>query len=244
MKLIVGLGNPGIQYERTRHNAGFMVIDRLARKHASGAIPKARFNGVCLETEIAGEKCLLIKPTTYMNLSGRAVAEPIRFYKLEPISDLLVLVDDVALAVGAIRLRNDGSAGGHNGLADIERSLGTSAYPRCRIGIGTKPAYMVQSDWVLSRFGADEEPDLERAIDQATSATEHFVAKGIEAAMNQFNGKASEQRPKPARPSTDSSPHTTKPNTSTKPNPQHSPGSGTGSGPVSASETGPTGERE
>lgn len=202
MKLIVGLGNPGIQYEKTRHNAGFMVIDRLARKHASGAIPRARFNAACLETEIAGEKCLLVKPTTYMNLSGRAVAEPVRFYKLTPASDLLVLVDDVALAVGAIRLRPDGSAGGHNGLADIERSLGTHAYPRCRIGVGAKPPFMVQADWVLSRFTDEEGPDLDRAIDQAVGATEHFIAKGIEAAMNQFNGKASEQRPKPARPST------------------------------------------
>lgn len=192
MKVIVGLGNPGLQYERTRHNAGFLAIDRLARTHAPGAIAKARFNAACLDAEIAGEKCLLMKPTTYMNLSGRAVAEAIRFYKLVPMSDLLVLVDDVALPVGAIRLRADGSAGGHNGLSDIERSLGTWVYPRCRIGIGAKPAQMIQSDWVLSRFTPEEQPDLDRSIEQASAATELFIEKGIAAAMNRFNTRITE----------------------------------------------------
>lgn len=187
MKVIVGLGNPGLQYERTRHNAGFLAIDRLARTHARGSIAKARFSAACLDAEIAGEKCLLMKPTTYMNLSGRAVAEAIRFYKLTPATDLMVLVDDVALPVGAIRLRADGSAGGHNGLADIERSLGTSVYPRCRIGIGSKPPQMIQADWVLSRFTAEEQPDLERSIEQASEATAAFVEKGLTSAMNRFN---------------------------------------------------------
>lgn len=187
VKVIVGLGNPGLQYERTRHNAGFLAIDRLARAHARGSIARARFNAACLDAEIAGEKCLLMKPTTYMNLSGRAVAEAVRFYKLTPATDLMVLVDDVALPVGAIRLRADGSAGGHNGLADIERTLGTSVYPRCRIGIGSKPAHMIQSDWVLSRFTPDEQPDLDRSIEQASEATAAFVEKGIAIAMNRFN---------------------------------------------------------
>lgn len=187
MKVIVGLGNPGLQYERTRHNAGFLAIDRLAHTSAKGAIAKARFNAACLDAEIAGEKCLLMKPTTYMNLSGRSVAEAIRFYKLQPATDLFVLVDDVALPVGAIRLRADGSAGGHNGLADIERTLGTSVYPRCRIGIGSKPAHMIQADWVLSRFTAEEQPELDRSIEQAAQASVHFVQKGIDAAMNRFN---------------------------------------------------------
>ena len=199
MKVIVGLGNPGLQYERTRHNAGFLAVDRLAQKHASGSIAKARFNAACLDAEIAGEKCLLMKPTTYMNLSGRAVAEAIRFYKLQPSTDLLVLVDDVALPVGAIRLRADGSAGGHNGLADIERALGTSVYPRCRIGIGAKPAQMIQADWVLSRFTPEEQPDLDRSIQQAADASVHFVEKGIAAAMNRFNTRLPEA--KPTRPS-------------------------------------------
>jgi PTH1 family peptidyl-tRNA hydrolase len=192
VKVIVGLGNPGLQYERTRHNAGFLAIDRLARAHARDAIAKARFNAACVDAEISGEKCLLMKPTTFMNLSGRAVAEAIRFYKLVPMKDLLVLVDDVALPVGAIRLRADGSAGGHNGLSDIERSLGTWVYPRCRIGIGAKPAQMIQSDWVLSRFTPEEQPDLDRAIEQASAATALFVEKGITAAMNRFNTRITE----------------------------------------------------
>lgn len=201
MKVIVGLGNPGLQYERTRHNAGFLAVDRLAHKHASASIAKARFSAACLDAEIAGEKCLLMKPTTYMNLSGRAVAEAIRFYKLQPSTDLLVLVDDVALPVGAIRLRADGSAGGHNGLADIERALGTSVYPRCRIGIGAKPAQMIQADWVLSRFTPDEQPDLDRSILQAADASVHFVEKGIAAAMNRFNTRLPEAKPtKPSEP--------------------------------------------
>lgn len=199
MKVIVGLGNPGLQYERTRHNAGFMAIDRLARTHARGSIARARFNAACLDAEIAGEKCLLLKPTTYMNLSGRAVAEAVRFYKLAPATDLLVLVDDVALPVGAIRLRADGSAGGHNGLADIERSLGTAVYPRCRIGVGAKPAHMIQSDWVLSRFTPEEQPDLDRSIEQASSAAILFVEKGIDAAMNRFNTRVAEPERPPAK---------------------------------------------
>ncbi len=201
MKVIVGLGNPGLQYERTRHNAGFLAVDRLAHTHANASIAKARFNAACLDADIGGEKCLLLKPTTYMNLSGRAVAEAIRFYKLQPSTDLLVLVDDVALPVGAIRLRADGSAGGHNGLADIERALGTSVYPRCRIGIGAKPAQMIQADWVLSRFTAEEQPDLDRSIQQAAEASVHFVEKGIAAAMNRFNIRLPEtKQPKPSEP--------------------------------------------
>ncbi|MCW5767349.1 MAG: aminoacyl-tRNA hydrolase [Phycisphaeraceae bacterium] len=200
MKVIVGLGNPGMQYERTRHNAGFMAIDRLAHTCAKGSIARARFNGACLDAEIAGEKCILLKPTTYMNLSGRAVAEAVRFYKLQPASDLLVLVDDVALPVGAIRLRADGSAGGHNGLADIERALGTSVYPRCRIGVGSKPPQMIQSDWVLSRFQPEEQPLLDKAVEQASLAAIHFAERGIESAMNRFNVRISDPaaQPKPA----------------------------------------------
>lgn len=199
MKLIVGLGNPGLQYERTRHNAGFMAVDRLAHLHAQGGVPKARFQSVCLEAQIGGEKCLLMKPTTYMNRSGGAVAEAVHFFKLVPASDLLVLVDDVALPVGAIRLRADGSAGGHNGLADIERALGSNQYPRCRIGIGAKPPFMIQADWVLSRFTAEEQPDLDRSVQQAAMAAEHFVSRGIQSAMNAFNTRLpAEGRPPPA----------------------------------------------
>lgn len=225
MKVIVGLGNPGLQYERTRHNAGFMAIDRLARSHARGSIAKARFSAACLDAEIAGEKCLLLKPTTYMNLSGRSIAEAIHFYKLVPATDLLVLVDDVALPVGTIRLRADGSAGGHNGLADIERALGSAVYPRCRIGVGAKPAHMVQADWVLSRFAAEEQPDLDRSIERAAEAAVSFVEKGIEVAMNRFNTRISEPpdrapgKPPPGAPPPSGSAPGAKPGTKPGPSP-------------------------
>ena len=124
MKLIVGLGNPGLQYDKTRHNAGFLVVDALAARHASGQIPKSRFNAVTLDAHIGAEKVLLMKPTTYMNLSGKSVGEAVRFFKLEPSEDLIVIVDDIALPVGHTRVRKNGGSGGHNGLSDIDRVLG------------------------------------------------------------------------------------------------------------------------
>ncbi len=186
MKLIVGLGNPGAQYARTRHNAGFMAVDRLVRRHAGGAVVRARFNADCVEASIAASKCLLVKPMTYMNLSGQAVLQAMQFYKA-PLADLLVLTDDLALPVGTIRLRASGSAGGHNGLADIERRLGTAVYPRCRIGIGPKPALFDQVSFVLSRFAEEEEEALESSVESAADAAEVFVSSGVDAAMNRFN---------------------------------------------------------
>lgn len=189
MKLIVGLGNPGKQYERTRHNAGFMAIDRLVERHAAGTPAKARFNAAAVETKIGGEACLLLKPTTFMNRSGGAVADAARFYKLDPAKDLFVLVDDVALPCGQIRIRPGGGSGGHNGLADIQRALGSQAYPRCRIGIDATPAFMNQADYVLGRFTEEQLALVLPAIDRAADAAEVFVTKGIDAAMNQFNPK-------------------------------------------------------
>lgn len=187
MKLIVGLGNPGRNYERTRHNAGFVAVDRLIERHARGATPRARFNAAVVEAPIAGEPCLLMKPTTYMNRSGSAVAEAVGFYKLAPAADVFVIVDDVALPPGALRIRPGGGAGGHNGLADIERALGTEAYPRCRIGIGASPAFMDQADYVLGRFNDWEWAAVDPAIARAADAAEEFVARGIDACMNRFN---------------------------------------------------------
>src|SRR5262249_18465845 len=137
---IVGLGNPGREYERTRHNAGFMVIDRLVQRNpsASGAPVKARFNAAVVETPIAGQPCLLVKPTTYMNRSGQSVGEVVRFYKLNLATDVLVIVDEVYLPCGTIRIRPGGGSAGHNGLTDIQRALGTDDYPRLRIGVGPK----------------------------------------------------------------------------------------------------------
>ena len=138
MKLVVGLGNPGPEYERTRHNVGFDVVDRLARRFADPAtsMAKSRFSGLVVDAQIAGEKVLLLKPTTYMNLSGRSVSEAVRFYKLDPKSDLLVVVDDVALPCGSIRLRGEGGSGGHNGLADIQQKLGPAAGENRRAALG------------------------------------------------------------------------------------------------------------
>lgn len=187
MKLIVGLGNPGGQYERTRHNAGFLAVDRLAQRHAAGAAAKSRFHSVVLEAPVGGRACLLMKPTTYMNRSGQAVSEALRFYKLDAAADLLVLVDDVALPCGSIRLRAGGGSGGHNGLADIQRALGTEAYPRCRIGIDPAPPMMDQADYVLGRFTAEQLALVEPALERAADAAEEFVAEGITAAMNRFN---------------------------------------------------------
>jgi PTH1 family peptidyl-tRNA hydrolase len=185
MRLIVGLGNPGPQYEGTRHNVGFLALDRLARRHAPGEVARSRFHGVLLEARIDDERVLLLKPTTFMNCSGQAVAEAVRFYKLE-LPDLLVIVDDLALPCGTIRLRPDGGSGGHNGLADIEARLATSSYPRLRIGIdGAGPAGGVE--YVLGRFRPEQLERLEPALEDATNAAACWAARGIAEAMNRFN---------------------------------------------------------
>ena len=139
MKLVVGLGNPGPEYDRTRHNVGFEVVDRLARRFGdpSSDVARNRFSGLVLEASIDGEKVLLLKPLTFMNLSGKSVAEAIRFYKMDPKEDLMVVVDDTAVECGALKVKPGGGAGGHNGLGDVSRLLGTDAWPRLRIGIDT-----------------------------------------------------------------------------------------------------------
>ncbi len=201
MKLIVGLGNPGREYEKTRHNAGFLVIDRLALRHASGGSPaRARFNAAVLEAPVAGQPCLLLKPTTYMNRSGQSVGEAVRFYKLDLAQDVLVIVDDLYLPAGTIRLRPGGGDAGHNGLADIERALGTQDYPRLRVGIDPKPSFMDQADYVLGRFTDEQWGAVAPAIDKAADAVELFVSKGLDAAMNKFNAGEQEPRPKKPRP--------------------------------------------
>lgn len=189
MKLIVGLGNPGPEYAATRHNAGFMAVDRLAERHGSGQVPRSKFHAMILEAPIRGEKCLLMKPTTYMNRSGQAVAEAVSFYKLEPASDVLILVDEAALTTGTIRVRAAGGAGGHNGLKDIEQKLGGQQYPRLRIGVGPKPAQMILHDFVLGRFRDEETPAIKSAIEKAADAVEMFAAEGVVAAMNRHNSK-------------------------------------------------------
>ncbi|MGP1347397.1 MAG: aminoacyl-tRNA hydrolase [Phycisphaerales bacterium] len=208
MKIVVGLGNPGPEYARTRHNVGFMVLDRLAALHAPGAVQRQRFQAMTVEAmlpardprdwdEAAGrwtrdraakERVLLMKPMTYMNLSGRSVSEAVRFFKIDPSSSVLVVVDEVALPCGALRLRGSGSSGGHNGLADIERLLGTDAYDRCRIGIDP-PGRVPQRDYVLGRFTEEQVPAIERGIERACAAVELWASEGVMSAGNVFNAK-------------------------------------------------------
>jgi len=188
MKLIVGLGNPGPEYERTRHNVGFQVIDRLARRFADPAtsVPRAKFSGLLVECEISGEKVLLLRPTVFMNLSGTTVAEATRFYKLDPVRDVLVLVDDLALPCGSIRIRGEGGTGGHNGLSDIRQKLGTEKWARCRIGID-RPGRIPQKSYVLGRFTPEQESALEPALEDAVKASECWVIEGLVETMNRFN---------------------------------------------------------
>ncbi len=201
MKLVAGLGNPGLQYDGTRHNVGFEVIDMLAAKLGWIARPeqfdslsRMKFDGLALDGQLltlAGEneKLLLLKPTTFMNLSGKAVAAAMAFYQLSP-ADIMVVLDDLALPCGKIRLRPGGSSGGHNGLRDIERVLGTDQYPRLRIGIDPSPPRIPGKDYVLGKFSAEQRKLLDPAITRAASAIVTWIDKGIELAMTQFNAEA------------------------------------------------------
>ena len=202
MKLIVGLGNPGSEYERTRHNAGFMAVDRAARRFAPGGVVRSKFNAALLDATIGGERCVLCKPLGFMNRSGESVAQTLNFYKMSAQADLLVLVDEWQLPLGAIRIREGGGDGGHNGLTDVERALGTQAYPRLRIGIEQPPpGYENPADWVLGRFTDEQAKALEPALDKAVEAVECFVTKGLATAMNRFNTKpAPASPPAPVKP--------------------------------------------
>ncbi|UCD76656.1 MAG: aminoacyl-tRNA hydrolase [Phycisphaerales bacterium] len=186
MKLIVGLGNPGTAYRDTRHNVGFEVLDRLARRCAPGAVARAKFHAALVEGHIGTERALLLKPTTFMNRSGLAVSEAVRFYKLPPENDLLVIVDDVALTCGLIRVRAGGSAGGHNGLTDIEQKLGSGDYARLRIGIDP-PGQIPQKNYVLGRFRPDQLELVEPALEDAVAAACCWATHGPMEAMNRFN---------------------------------------------------------
>ena len=191
MKLIIGLGNPGSEYARTRHNAGFMAAERLAGRHGLADQPtRARFHGRMIEGSIGEHRCVLLEPMTFMNRSGLCVGEAVRFYKLEPEEDLLVVVDDVALPIGRIRLRAEGSDGGHNGLKDITRALGGDAYPRLRIGIDS-PGNISQIDYVLGRFTEEQADALAPALENACDAIECWLTHGIDRSMSLYNAEAS-----------------------------------------------------
>jgi PTH1 family peptidyl-tRNA hydrolase len=193
MRLVVGLGNPGRQYVGTRHNVGFEVIDRLAvrlgwtkKTEDFDTLSRSKFEGLALDGPAGADKALLLKPATFVNLSGRSVQSALAFYQLTP-ADVLVVLDDVALPVGKIRLRAFGSSGGHNGLKDIERALGTNAYPRLRVGVDAPPVRVPQRDYVLGRFSDDQRKTTDLAIERSCDAAIVWMEKGIEAAMNRFN---------------------------------------------------------
>jgi PTH1 family peptidyl-tRNA hydrolase len=192
MKLVVGLGNPGREYAGTRHNVGFEVVDRLAvkigwmRPGEFDRLAKSKFDGLVYDGLAGNEKMVLLKPATFMNLSGRSVQSAMAFYQLSA-EDVMIVLDDVALPCGKIRIRPGGSSGGHNGLKDIERSMGTSQYPRLRVGIDAPPPRIPQRDYVLGRFSEEQKKAIEPAYARAAEAIVMWIEKGINAAMNQFN---------------------------------------------------------
>ena len=184
--LVVGLGNPGPKYDWTRHNMGFLVIDALADR-LDVPVQRLRFRALTNTAVLGGRSVLLMKPTTYMNLSGESVGEAARFYKIPP-DHVLVISDDVALAQGRLRIRRSGSAGGHNGLKNIIAHLGTDAFPRVRVGVGDKPhPDSDMADWVLAKCTGQDRKDLEAAIDRAADAVTCLLEQGVDAAMSRYN---------------------------------------------------------
>lgn len=185
--LIVGLGNPGREYERTRHNTGFRAIDLLAQTLGC-KIDKAKFQGLYGQTVYNGTKLFLLKPQTYMNLSGRAVLQLSAYYSIPP-ERIIVLFDDISLEPGRLRVRGNGSAGGHNGIKSIIAELGSQNFPRVKIGVGAKPNPEFDlAAWVLSTFSAKEEKDLSFALENAGQAALLIIDQGVPQAANQFNG--------------------------------------------------------
>ena len=194
MKAIVGLGNPGGEYEATRHNVGFDIVDELARRWE---VRLRSWKSVARLAAAGDRGVLLVEPKTFMNLSGEAVQKIVAFYHIVP-SDVMVVVDDVNLPFGRLRLRRSGSAGGHNGLKSIVQHLGTE-FPRLRMGVGRGDPTRHLADFVLSPFGRDERPAVERTIDRAADAVETFIRDGIEIAMNRFNASDDGTNPEEAR---------------------------------------------
>ena len=184
--LVVGLGNPGPKYEWTRHNVGFLVVDELAER-ASIPVQKLKYKALTNTTVIGGQSVLLMKPTTYMNLSGESVGQAARFYKIPP-ERVLVISDDVALPQGKLRIRRSGSAGGHNGLKNIIAHLGTDQFPRLKVGVGGKPyPDSDMADWVLGKFTGQDKAAMEQAIAKAADAVACLLEHGIDQAMAKFN---------------------------------------------------------
>lgn len=185
MKLIVGLGNPGRRYRQTRHNVGWEVISRLARRARIAVDEEDGFSDVG-RGAIGGTRVILARPQTYVNVSGEAVRDLRRRHRLRP-QDIVVVIDDLDLPLGRLRLRASGSAGGHNGLKSIIEAIGTTEFPRLRVGIGRPPEGVDPADHVLTRFTSDEQAVVDAALDRAAEAIETAITEGIETAMNRFN---------------------------------------------------------
>ena len=188
MYVIVGLGNPDKKYEHTRHNIGFDVIDALADKYNISVTDK-KHKALCGSGVIEGMKVLLVKPQTYMNLSGESVAEVMNFYKLDPDEEMIVIFDDISLEPGRIRIRKKGSAGGHNGLKNIIKMLGHDTFIRVRMGVGEKPKNFDLADYVLGHFTEEDQKTMDERLKTAGEIIKSFCLAGIDITMNQFNKK-------------------------------------------------------
>ena len=188
MFIIVGLGNPTDEYKGTRHNVGFDVIDAIADKY-NISVNERKSRAFCGKGIIAGQKVILAKPQTYMNLSGESVRSLVDFYKIDEETELLIIFDDVSLDVGQLRIRKKGSAGGHNGIKNIIQHLGTTAFQRIKVGVGEKPKNYDLADYVLGHFSKEEKEKMADGYQQAVEAVELILQGEMEAAMNQFNKK-------------------------------------------------------
>lgn len=187
--LVVGLGNPGKKYENTRHNTGFRVMDALCQKY-NVRCDRVRFQALTGEAVLGGHRCLLVKPQTFMNASGDAVAQAADFYKIPP-EHILVIFDDISLPVGTLRIRPKGSAGGQNGVKNIIFMLGSDEFPRIKVGVGAKPHPDYDlADWVLSNVTQEEMPAMTDAVDRAVLAVSELIQNGVPAATQKYNGKA------------------------------------------------------
>lgn len=185
--LIVGLGNPGREYEKTRHNAGFRCLDKIAEQ-LNVKVDKLKYQGLYCQTNYKGGKLFLLKPQTYMNLSGRSVLQLSAYFNIPP-QRIIVMFDDISLEPGRLRIRPDGSAGGHNGIKSIIQEVGSQDFPRVKIGVGAKPNPNYDlADWVLSTFSANEEKALAVALDNAAKAALAIMDHGVPEAANRFNG--------------------------------------------------------
>ena len=192
MYIIAGLGNPDARYQNTRHNAGFDAIDVIAEKNHI-PLDTIKYNALSGSGFIGGQKVLLVKPLTYMNLSGEAIIEFVRFFKIDPEDELLVIYDDISLEPGKLRLRRKGSAGGHNGIKNIIAHVGGSVFPRIKVGVGEKPPKYDLADYVLGHFSKAEQELMEEGYKDAVKAVEMIVSGDISGAMNEYNRKKKEE---------------------------------------------------